>query len=109
MGRKRGRPKKFQAVQSRKGVRIDVTPEDIKLGKRGSSKCCPIALALNRASQNLTTRPIEVNQTYAVISHPDRDLAHTLPDEALYFIKNFDANDEVRPFSFYFEINKLLQ
>lgn len=72
-----------------------VTQEDIKNGKRGEGRTCPIALCLKR-----TGREWFVGDTY--ISSPKKFLA--LPTKARNFIFKFDDGLPVKPFSFKLKI-----
>ncbi len=76
------------------GTKIDVTEEDIRLGKRNNSCECPIALAGTRAFGvacivGLFIKPAGLNRM-------------RLPHEAVKFINEFDEHGglQLRPFSF---------
>ncbi len=72
---------------------INVTEEDIRLGKKHDDCACPIALAATRAFgiacvvSSYTLEPAGMDRK-------------SMPFEARTFIRNFDDGWEVKPFSF---------
>lgn len=67
---------------------ITVTQQDIDRGVKHSGKECPIALAVNRA---------------ATLGD---ELWHVrYPREVGYFIRDFDAGQPVKPFSFWLPVS----
>jgi hypothetical protein len=98
---------KTQSKQKQKKVQpkkqtfvINVTQEDIDSGHKGQCETCPIALAAMRVFK---TRVLAEGQELHVY-HNDIWNLFFLPEEATYFIKAFDHDKPVSPFSF--EISK---
>jgi hypothetical protein len=79
-------------------VRIDVTQEDIDLGMPGKCGKCPLARAIRRATGSLAL--VSGEDVYA------SGFAHLaqLPMEAQKFVKAYDSDQEVHPFSFDLDI-----
>ena len=73
-------------------MRIEVTAEDIRIGKPGPQ--CPISLAGRRASGKYTA--VGVTRIWFM----DEAETFALPDVAVTFIKRFDSHQPVEPFSF---------
>ena len=88
----------------------EITKKDIKMGERSMSRCCPIALAINRAEG---INPEVTNWTALVIQDQyeicdehgkaeyqikpiDDDAWNTLSD----FVVDFDKGKDVEPFEF---------
>jgi hypothetical protein len=82
-------------------MRIDVTAEDIRMGRRGSADCCPVAHALVRATGFAYGQAL-VFQTHAFLILPTRLDTETVLFDAKVrrFVKDFDAGRPRRPFSF---------
>lgn len=76
-------------------MKIEVTREDIEHGYRSSACYCPVARALRR-----TFDKAAVGVTGIRINGKNYD--H--PSEVSTFIKRFDAEEFVQPFSFELEI-----
>lgn len=76
-------------------IRIDVTDEDIRLGKRFSETSCPIARAARRAG---IKDPLVVMGIYSDGKH------YCLPLAAQDFVHDFDHGNPVDPFSFEIEL-----
>ena len=74
-------------------MKITVTKEDIEKGQRDSVSRCPITRAFKRK-----TRQKNVRTEYAEIFVTDNYFK--LPKRARKFIKDFDNNGKVKPFSF---------
>lgn len=72
---------------------INITQEDIKKGKKRDCATCPVALGMKRAGLYGAVYPAEyfdyVKRFYI-----------RLPQEAINFIKAFDGDLLVEPFSF---------
>lgn len=81
-------------------MKIQVTNEDIKLGKRCSCKRCPVARALWRA----TGKQWSVLPTHAVIV--GKWAAFHFTTTVTDWIKNHDNGRKVQPFEFDFDYNK---
>jgi hypothetical protein len=79
-------------------VRIDVTADDIRRGRRDDALACPVALALDRA----TGEPWGVDPKIMIEATYGR-MAGT-PPEVASFVCDFDAGREVAPFSFDLEV-----
>lgn len=94
-------------------ITINVTQEDIDQGKRGSDLFCPIALACKKSGQfEVYNNRIAIGDNY--ISTYDRDnildgnfidfkKRVELPPNAKLFIRSFDRQYKVYPFSFEIE------
>lgn len=77
-------------------MRIKVTKEHIRRGRRGLCFACPVALALAEAipgSQPWVTTRIELRRN-------GRQVFIDAPEVVLAFATAFDAGREVRPFEF---------
>lgn len=81
-------------------MKINVTAEDIRLGKRGTPNSCPIARAIKR---RLTNRDVWVSDSEVWVKVPFRRYVD-LPKEARDFVKDFDRSRDVKPFSFNLEL-----
>ena len=79
-------------------MKIEVTAQDIASGKRVDCDCCPLALALNRATNDVW----HVTKAEAYRRGPVRPI--TLPPPARKFIADFDACNPVFPFTFELEL-----
>lgn len=103
-----GRPKKIVRPKSPNLIKIDVTQKDILKGKVRNEECCPIALAANRAFDNMLEGQLSVQGTFMSlrVSNEESERTEQLPFEAVSFIKRFDANEQVEPFSFEFDTTK---
>lgn len=90
-------------------IKVNVTAEDIKKGVRGSDICCPIALALNREVKSTPETQISVNYGFLSVQGTGKLIMHseTLPCEARLFIRDFDAGNDVKPFSFSVSLKNL--
>lgn len=97
-----GRPKKFIPPKNPNLIKVDVTQKDILKGKVRNEQCCPVALATNRAFDGLLEGQLSIQGTFVSLRVSEEELERTeqLPFEAVSFIKRFDANEEVEPFSF---------
>lgn len=82
---------------------ISVTQEDIRLGTRKDQHTCPIALAVQRVLPEFAN--IEVSNDEISIGAPKfySFYSHELPISAIDFIRAFDNERPVEPFSFYLE------
>ena len=78
-------------------MKIEVTAEDIKNGKKLNCFWCPIALAVSRSAN---TPDCWVDNTRVEI----RGMIYQLPREAGQFIVDFDKGARVEPFSFELEV-----
>lgn len=82
-------------------VKIEVTREDILMGKQRSNCSCPIALAAKRIGEtwNISANDISRSKDGVYVG------SVRFPAEAEDFIKNFDRDRaSVEPFSFEAEI-----
>ena len=83
-------------------MKINVTDRDIRLGKRNSNGCCPVARAICKAKRISFTE----NNLWNVVSvgHTQVDVRNEhsvmLPDKVRTWINKFDSGEKVRPFSF---------
>ena len=80
-------------------MKIDVLHSDIEYGIKRNCEDCPIARAINRALNN-PSRTVEVTHMTVYIGTE----TFRLPTVATEFIRTFDDEREVRPFSFEMEI-----
>jgi len=76
---------------------INVTEEDITLGKKGCGDKCPIALAMIKQG---CSYPFVEKWRYATYYAGNKKLTGRLSDSAIQFIRDFDAGRLVLPFSF---------
>jgi hypothetical protein len=86
---------------------INVTARDIKYGRRCDGQSCPIARAVLRTkwgkdseAYNFTVAAKSIIRFY-LNRTPDRI---DLPQEANEFVRRFDRNQPVEPFSFTIEV-----
>lgn len=79
--------------------RVEVTEDDIKYGTRMSLNSCPIALAVRRS----TGKRVQVYDKIEVYPTFPECIVPT-PDDALKFIRSYDDNALVVPFSFVLEL-----
>jgi len=82
-----------------KRIKINVTKNDIKKGKRCQSGDCPIALAAHRKFKGSA---VSVGPFTLGVSQYDHECwrDYTLPKAASNFILKFDCREKVEPFSF---------
>lgn len=80
-------------------MKITVTREDIRAGKRKSCTSCPIALAIRR---KVWARLVRVDNFYIKLWPGNREprLQAALPVKAMQFVRSFDAGVPVQPFTF---------
>ena len=82
-------------------MKIEVTQKDINKGLPGEYALCPIALAFKRRTNfkqvYVNSKSIEVVYTAQKINY---DKTYMLPKKAQTFIKRFDRQESVKPFSF---------
>jgi hypothetical protein len=92
------------------GTVIDVTQEDIYLGKPYKCDRCPVALALVRTLRLACADAVEVAETRFILFPWDDDPPiYRLPDNAQEFIRLFDTPSRRRygcPSPFTFTIGK---
>lgn len=92
-------------------VRVDVTADDIKNGRRSSAPGCPVALALRRLGYNtphVSGRDVCINHGLDGNNFlaPDH-LYVTLPQEVAVFTRAYDDGHAVEPFSFEADLPEL--
>lgn len=75
-------------------MRIDVTQADIDAGERGSCESCPIALAASRVAGR------RMAASHTGISHLNGLRTYMIPSEAVRFMRHFDNEHPVSPFTF---------
>ena len=80
-------------------MKIEVTQKDIDKGVRGECALCPIARAI-KSSSNF--KRVYVNgKTIDVWYRGDQGIkTYKLPKKAQTFVKRFDRQEPVKPFSF---------
>ena len=82
-------------------MQVEVTADDISRGELGDGGRCPVALALQRRlGADLFVDGFEVYKTLS-------GGRARLPEEARLFAKAFDAGEEVEPFEFELDDEKL--
>ena len=90
-------------------MKVSVTLEDIRLGKKRNPCWCPIALAIRRASG--LKSPIDAEPDEAISDDSRRcevggrtvalrGKVYSLPLEAMFFVAEFDRGNQVSPFEF---------
>lgn len=80
---------------------IEVTKEDIANGKV-DYRCCPIALAGNRATGKKCT--VGLAHIYVAVEHANPTHQKPLPQSAVKFREDFDAGKKVRPITFQIDL-----
>lgn len=80
---------------------ITVTQSNIDNGKRGEPDCCPVALAL----RDEYGKGCCIFVGGKTASYPRGEIK--LPDSVGKFVRDFDNNIEVQPFSFEFDDSKV--
>ena len=83
-------------------MKITVTAEDIKLGEPGASGRCPIAIAIRRATNATEAQVWSSSVQFDSAGFCIASLGY----RAQRFIKHFDDNDPVKPFSFLLAVPK---
>ena len=80
-------------------MKIEVTQKDIDEGVQGECTLCPIALAFKRSSN---FKRVYVNgKSIDVWNRCDQGIqTYELPKKAQTFVKRFDRQEPVKPFSF---------
>ena len=81
-------------------MKVAVTLADIESGVSCDATRCPVAIAVQRA----TDRGVEVYAFYFDLC----DGQIPLPDDVLAFVRNFDIGEPVEPFVFEFDFAALL-
>lgn len=81
-------------------VTVEVTAEDIAMGKRALSCLCPIALACER----IGAAPVVGRQYLNITFDGKRHTRILMPHEAEQFVKSFDNGETVRPLTFELEL-----
>ena len=83
-------------------MKIEVTQKDIDEGVQGECTLCPIALAFKR---NINFKAVYVNGKSIDVWYPRSGGVKTyeLPKKAQTFVKRFDRQEPVKPFSFELE------
>ncbi len=79
-------------------VTVSVTQQDIDKGRAKNVLCCPVALALRRATGKGWTVGMA-----SVSPHKSRT-GIALPAEAVSFIDNLDDCADVKPFAFHLDV-----
>lgn len=75
---------------------VRITLGCIRLGRRGSADCCPVALGMARAG---IPRPNVYNSSFNYGPESRRGWG-TLSEKVCEFVQRFDAGKPVKPFSF---------
>jgi hypothetical protein len=77
----------------KKTIKVTVTKSDISNGRHRAVQACPIALAIKRRRKS---KEVYVGNYTVEL----RDQTYKLPHAAQVFIKRFDNEQPVRPFTF---------
>lgn len=100
-------------------IKVNVTAEDIHLGRRNNCNSCPVARASKRAltaASGLATIRVAAAfsslDLYTPPMHTDGYSWHPvlwmdwikLPKSASQFIRRFDGKQSVKPFAFWLEV-----
>lgn len=80
-------------------MKIEVTKEDIKNGKRLECDLCPIALAIKRSDANIESVFVTPRHAY-ITRRSEGEKNFRLPDQATIFVLQFDQASAVEPFEF---------
>ena len=89
---------------------LNVTATDIKLGKRQDGEFCPLARAATRLFTNTANLMILVMPKYIemwTIKPGPMIGRYLLPEEAIAFVRDFDAGRPVAPFTVEVEVPQL--
>lgn len=74
-------------------MKVTVTQEDIDKGRPQVRHGCPIAIAVKRINKS---NKVWIGRLIAFID----ETCYQLPNTAIQFVKDFDSNKPVEPFSF---------
>jgi hypothetical protein len=83
-------------------LNIYVTKDDIEQGETDSCRKCPVALAVNRRLKRGCFAV--VGGTFIDVYNPPGYETVKLPAKVTAFIRNFDAQNLVKPFRFELEL-----
>ena len=85
----------------------EITKEDIEMGERSMSRCCPIALAINRAEgldDEHKWSALVILDQYEIANENGKAEYKIKPidneDTLSNFIEDFDEGEDVKPFEF---------
>ena len=88
----------------------EITKKDIEMGERNMSRCCPIALAINRAEginpEVTNWTALVIQDQYEIANENGRAEYEIKPidddiwDKLSNFIEDFDKGEDVKPFKF---------
>ena len=82
-------------------MKIEITQKDIDNGVQGECLLCPIALAFKRSSN---FKRVYVHcKSIQVFKHGKGVKTYELPKKAQTFVRRFDRQEPVKPFSFELE------
>lgn len=83
-------------------MKIEVTQKDIDYGIQGESELCPIARAVKRETKR---KNVHVDRSTVEIyrNKSNGSNFYTLPPKAQTFVRRFDRQESVKPFSFELE------
>ena len=88
-------------------MKINITQEDLDLGKRYHCKMCPVALALQRAGIEVSSVGKYVFSYYVTNTAESIRLKTVgLPPTVTSFIAKFDKGERTEPFEFEIELTK---
>ena len=91
-------------------IMVSVTTDDIAKGKRLSTRCCPVALAIRRSLRKRVTVGVDSAAIYRKRVADDNIIATAkFPAEVTRFIYDFDDKRVVQPFDFVLETVKEIQ
>lgn len=83
------------SIMMESALSIEITQQDIQLGRRNEASCCPIARALTK----LGYKSVNVWGSYLSLLDPETDkvLFIELPTDVQQYIKQFDRDKSVEP------------
>lgn len=83
------------SVMMESALTIEITKQDIQLGRRNEASCCPIARALAK----LGYKSVNVWGSYLSFLDPETDNVFfiDLPADVQSYIKQFDRDKKVEP------------
>lgn len=85
-------------------VTVDVNMHDITDGNQGSCWDCPVALAVRRALPDYTV--VVFDDSISLLARKtDEQHSINISEDVEAFIRSFDNDGDVRPFSFELEID----
>ena len=81
-------------------IKVEVTAQDIRRGKRGTCQLCPVAKTVKRVLGRGYRVSICDDIYVTAVKGDIGEVSFNMPVEAQTFINNFDYGRPVKPFSF---------